>query len=402
MTKDFTRQELYDLVWSTPISRLASEIGVSGVAIAKACDRAHVPVPPRGWWARQAHGKPGVRTALPKRPPGLEDRIRIGGGPYWRYYAPQITEDELLGPIPPEPIFEDSLDEVQRLIESAVRKVIVPKTLDHPHPAVARILKHDEARAEKQRQSSYVSSWYAPRYDTPLQRRRLRLASALFVALAAYGARAELSGGEPFDGHANDFSVRVGDQHVSVRIAVIETKRRTGKGAEAKTTTDHRIRITLDAGGERSADGRSWEDGDARLESQLGKIAVAIVVKGEEQHRESVLRTHRWRIQRREELIERRRREREEAERLERERIAELERRRVERLLGEAEALRRAEEIRRYVTRAREANAELQDPMPLAELDAWSKWALAQAERIDPIRSGAFRRSREDHDLLSE
>ncbi len=116
-------------------------------------------------------------------------------------------------------------------------------------------------------------------------------------------------------------------------------------------------------------------------------------------HRDSVLRDHRWRIQRREDLIERRRKEREEAERLERELIAELERRRVERLLGEAEALRRAEETRQYVARAREANAALPDPMPPKELAAWADWAMAQADRIDPVRGGAFRRPREDEDL---
>ncbi len=402
MTKDFTRQELYDLVWSRPISRLAPDLGVSGVAIAKACDRAHVPVPPRGWWARQAHGKAGMRVTLPKRPPGLDDRIRIGGGPYWRYYMPQPTEEELLGPIPPEPVFEDSIGEVRRSVEENIRKIRVPHVLEHPHPAVARVLKYDADRAEKQRQSSYVSSWYALRYDTPIQRRRLRIASALFLGLASCGCRTDLSGGEPFNGEANGFTVRVGDQQISIQVAVVESKRRTGKGADAKTVTEQRIRIVLDPGEGRRPDGRVWEDGEERLESQLREIAVAVVVKGEEQHRDGVLRAHRWRIERRTDLIEKRRKAKEEAERLERERLAELERRRVERLLSEADALRKAEEIRRYVARAREANAALADPMSPDELETWSAWALAQADRIDPVRSGAFRRPLDEEDAVSK
>jgi hypothetical protein len=37
-----TREELYDLVWSTRMSRLAPEFGISDVALAKVC------VNPRG------------------------------------------------------------------------------------------------------------------------------------------------------------------------------------------------------------------------------------------------------------------------------------------------------------------------------------------------------------------
>lgn len=34
------RQQLYDLVWSEPMQRLGKQIGISDVAIAKACRKA--------------------------------------------------------------------------------------------------------------------------------------------------------------------------------------------------------------------------------------------------------------------------------------------------------------------------------------------------------------------------
>src|SRR5687767_2075381 len=40
-----TRQELYDLVWSTPGSKLSADFGVSDVAIAKRCGKLGVPRP---------------------------------------------------------------------------------------------------------------------------------------------------------------------------------------------------------------------------------------------------------------------------------------------------------------------------------------------------------------------
>ncbi|GGJ40672.1 hypothetical protein [Neoroseomonas lacus] len=320
----------------------------------------------------------------------------IGGNPYWRHYWPQLSEDEILGQIPPEPTFEEALEDVRRSIEQTIRRVSVPKGFDRPPPVVSRILKYDEARLEKAQQYGSLSSWYAPRYESVIQRRRLRMISALFLATSSCGCRAETSGGEPYDGVINDFMVRVGDQSVRVRVTVIETKRRIGKGAEMKTASVEHIRIALDPGDNGRPDGRIWEDGEQRLESQLSEIAVAIVLKGEEQHREGVLRQHAWRIERRAQLIEQRRKEREEAVRRERERIAELERRRVDRLLGEVEALQKAETIRRYVAQVRIANEGIAEPMLSVDLDAWAEWALAQADRIDPVTSGSFRKPWEE------
>lgn len=52
-----TRRELYDLVWSKPMSKLAVEFGLSDRGLAKLCERHRVPVPPRGYWAKLNAGK---------------------------------------------------------------------------------------------------------------------------------------------------------------------------------------------------------------------------------------------------------------------------------------------------------------------------------------------------------
>jgi hypothetical protein len=46
----YTREQLYDLVWSEPMQRLAKQIGISDVAIAKHCRKLGVPVAERGYW----------------------------------------------------------------------------------------------------------------------------------------------------------------------------------------------------------------------------------------------------------------------------------------------------------------------------------------------------------------
>ena len=70
------RRKLFDLVWSTPIERLATEWAMSGRGLAKACRRFLVPVPPRGHWAKAAAGKNVRRPKLPQLKPGeLEEMV---------------------------------------------------------------------------------------------------------------------------------------------------------------------------------------------------------------------------------------------------------------------------------------------------------------------------------------
>jgi hypothetical protein len=75
MNGEFTRKELYDLVWSQPMRTVAASVGISDVALAKHCKKAHIPVPNRGYWARKQAGKSTVQIALPARFPGASDRI---------------------------------------------------------------------------------------------------------------------------------------------------------------------------------------------------------------------------------------------------------------------------------------------------------------------------------------
>lgn len=52
-----TRQELYDLVWAKPMTKVAEEFGVSGSYMARVCLTLNVPRPERGYWAKLAVGK---------------------------------------------------------------------------------------------------------------------------------------------------------------------------------------------------------------------------------------------------------------------------------------------------------------------------------------------------------
>ena len=65
-----TREDLYELVWSTPMIRAAEKFKVSGSYLARVCTELRGPRPERGYWAKLAVGKAPHRPALPEPLPG--------------------------------------------------------------------------------------------------------------------------------------------------------------------------------------------------------------------------------------------------------------------------------------------------------------------------------------------
>jgi len=52
-----TREQLYNLVWSKPMTHLAKKFGMSDVAIRKHCKKFDIATPYVGYWAKLGHGK---------------------------------------------------------------------------------------------------------------------------------------------------------------------------------------------------------------------------------------------------------------------------------------------------------------------------------------------------------
>ena len=59
-----SRREVYELVWSAPMTAIGRLLGISSVSLAKTCARRGIPTPPRGYWQKVAAG-----IDLPPRPP---------------------------------------------------------------------------------------------------------------------------------------------------------------------------------------------------------------------------------------------------------------------------------------------------------------------------------------------
>jgi len=72
-----SRKQLYDRVWSKPMSVLAREFGITGNALTKICNRVQVPYPSRGYWTKRAADRSRLRIALPPLPDGAPEAITI-------------------------------------------------------------------------------------------------------------------------------------------------------------------------------------------------------------------------------------------------------------------------------------------------------------------------------------
>lgn len=224
-----------------------------------------------------------------------------------------------------------------------VGKVRPVRSLEDAVPAVRRYVEADDERRRKAAESKYY--WETPKFEPPTEQRRLRILNSLFLASMRLGFPRSASGPE-----ARELSIRVGEQHVSFTLEAVRqaAERRAGLGRPPKDPT--RLQLSISRRHYPGGSLREWTDAaGAPLEGQLSEILAEIVVTGEQFHRDHDAYRHRWTLERHERELQQRR---ERAEEAERQRLAQIEAARtarLNRLCRDAEAWRRACELRAYV-----------------------------------------------------
>ena len=385
MPHTFTRQELYDLVWTRPVRKLAEEFGLSDVGLAKACKKANIPRPPRGYWAKLTAGKSVTRRELPARGPGMSDKVCIGRR-VDRYYSTP-TKDEILNSDPEPPVFGNKIADVAELVRNMVPRVTVPRLPEKAHPQIHRLLDEEEERVQKQSSSEYVPTWERPIFDDRFEKRRLRVLNAIVEALQRAGMRPYVKGRE-----GRDLYVSINDTAVTYTLDSASQKHEPVYWSPIETRgSSNSLRLVIKHIESCTELQSVWEDTDgSKLEKHLTDIVVTLITAGELSYRQDMHSGYRWRIERKARLLAEIRREKEEAERKERERVAAEQRARLEKLRADARGLRESEDIRKFVARVLELGCEGEIPLTEREVEKWGTWALAQADQIDPIRSGRF------------
>jgi hypothetical protein len=186
-------------------------------------------------------------------------------------------------------------------------------------------------------------------------------------------------------------------QHVHIVLDKPKQSNRRGRAlASPSESSDMKLALSILSGPNSEECLATWQDDDGgKLEMRMQEIVIQITLTAEIQYRESAVHRYQWRVKRKAELEEKERQRKLEAERAEKERQRRIEQARIDRLLRDAATFQQARDIRDYVEAIRSAQAR-NGSCSSEELEQWSRWALAQADRIDPAIGGAFLKSMED------
>ncbi|ALE53347.1 hypothetical protein AC233_00395 [Burkholderia sp. HB1] len=378
----FTRQQLYELVWSGPITTLAKSLAISDVGLAKACRRGDIPLPPRGYWAKLTAGKRVTRPPLPLRAPGASDRITLGQDRP-QTFLPHGYDESLKGEnLPPQPpVYDEPLDAVEARIRRALpAKFRYARALDNVHAQIARLLREDDERREAMTKSRYAFD--KPRFESRFEQRRLLFLSNLFVLLGRLDVQGAARGRE-----GRELGAHVGDQYVKLKVETLATLRPRKRAGDAKKNEPMAIEVEVARWqhGEREERLFWSDDEDSRLEDRLLEIGVAIVLTGERQYRKARQFSYEWDRHCFEEKIEKARKAREEAEQRVREQRLQADHDRVARLLAQVSARQQAQQIRLYVEEVLASPDAMAGRAFDGDREAWAGWARTVADWLDPL-----------------
>ncbi|WP_409561739.1 hypothetical protein [Hyphomicrobium sp. MC8b] len=364
-----TREELYELVWQKPISRLAEEFSISGNGLSKICDRLDVPYPPRGYWAKKAAGRPVVEFKLPPRKDGVPQGADIYPTPAKRGLPP----------------------EAEKSAATAAEKVIgivVPEGLDALHPRVrAWIAEHKKSQKEREQEHRRrrQDDWWSPSLLPDLTERdlyRFRVTSAVFKGIEKAGGRIEkspLTGRVTFEIVGHEVECSIVEKLVKSLKSRDETRKWTAYPDHHQSGLDSsgflRVSITT------YLDGRKpeWiETKKRKIGDCLPEIVSTIMAAGpilEHMKREREERYARY--------------QEEEVRRYETKRLKEIDDKRWDQFREYAENWEEREKLLGFV-----AEIEKRAPSGAAitasgdSLDDWIAWAKERAAALDPFRRG--------------
>jgi hypothetical protein len=339
--KTFSRQELYDLIWSTPMTTVAKQFDISDSGLRKICIRMEIPLPKAGHWQKLRAGKKVEKFLLSQNYSGdlsitLSQReVSISTGK--KNYA---------------------VIELQQQLETDPNKIIVSQKLTSKDKRITAV--HDHMVKKKWLHHGLVSS-DRDQLDIKVSpanvSRALRFMDALIKWL-------ELRGHQISIDHQTE--VVVGKERLQIIL-----RERTKKGGMTSWGSPENVPT-----GElyfylKDYPYKEWKDGEKKLEEQLPAIVARIEVQGKELLDVQV----EW---------EKKRVERNAKDQIRKEKIArkEKELNDFKRLIKDSERWQKIKLIRDYVNDI-ESSAKKNDTIS-DELSNWITWAKEKLDWYDP------------------
>jgi hypothetical protein len=362
------RNELYEQVWSEPVSRLAPKYGISDVGLKKICKKLNVPTPPLGYWTKIQHNIRVEKTPLP--------RLKHG-----ELQIHKIQKSELNS----KHNFKFS-EEAKKLI-SEFGPIKVPERLTSPHPLVRKT--SDALAKAKPDKYGILNNWRVKhlnvRVSAGLLSRALRIMDCLIKFFEKQG-----------------FEVSIGNQNESTGTCVIIFEEKIKFYIQEKSLRKDHVptekekedlkrwhyasfekydykpsgKLTLQIDSWSAAGIRKrWSDGKIqRVENFLSNFAVNVVKIAELEQSARIEREERWRKQ-----------EEERRQQVEMERLRQIEEERLRNLENQAALWFKSNQLRDYIRAVEIAALERGISIEDKPVKRWLKWAKNHTNRLDPL-----------------
>lgn len=377
---EINRYELYERIWSRPMSKVATEYGLSDVGLAKACERLEIPRPPRGYWARVAHGH------VVERPPLLPLGTSASAGKARGRNARKATTPG-------------------RAPVSQQLPPVAPPAQRDAHPAVASLMEHiiDDPYNRDTMLTVRCRGQATLRVSEANKGRALVMLNSLCRALEAAGTRVTL---EPQRQEFHRYELLASDRRGSLRISLIEKtmqvahvlterERETQKRHPSVFSApryDRRptglLTLELLSGRYWSAVGRWTESTTRRLDGLVAEVVARVHELFEQEVRNQAAQAvarqaeaERARLRALDEAERERIRAREEAERQHQAAL-------TEDLRQMALGWKESEIIREFLELVAPALSELDDGKRERRME-WLAWARRRADEMNPLRDPA-------------
>jgi hypothetical protein len=367
-----SRPDLYEQVWTEPMTKVAERLGISDVGLAKACVRADIPTPPRGHWAKLQAGKPSRRPPLPAIHDWQPEVVTLVPPPS----KPKRSKS------PPAIEFEDIASAVEQ--ETRGKKIQPDLALKDPHQVIRRAMReHQEYQSWATGGSQQARERAA---SEPLTKRRWAILSGLFKALE----QRHIKVGEPEtrnDSTCYPLEVAGEKVHLRFRERVRQARRELTKDERSRSWNRDRTwaqerfptgELTFSLSRYNPSPWEEWSDQpDLPLEVQLSEVVIGIYRAA------AVERTHR--LER--EASAKRYREEQHRQWLQDE-ARKQQAKRAATLIQHAHDWQSATAVRSLIDAVQAAGRNGHLPCGAEELTGWASWAATVADQLDPVASG--------------
>ena len=380
MTKNISREALYELVWSKPMTHVAKDLGISDVMLGKMCKEQLVPKPPRGYWANLGSDKKRAVYVKPKLPDLFQKKNDFNQWVLDDYKLRELLRtdkfdpDDLNDPVrePPPPFTETLLEFRERMVR--VMPVLPNmEAFKVMHPLIRTINEADLQIEEAHKKDRWALS---PQFRTLQGRQQLRLLNVFVSCFQVLGFEPSVRGRKYLV-----FSARIFDQPKQFNVFLKHYNPSAAEMRRFKTTKRTTNCFAWTENDEEVTRGKNYYEFEELSAESVKNVVLDLLVNKEEGYRRSVFFEYSYNLRARNEAIEMKQRRAERVVELREQANVQLIETRTKLLRLAIERMQYADQIRNLISKIKDKAIAQGDAR---ELDHWAKWAVEQADAIDP------------------